>query len=83
MIPLTVQVTAQVTAQDERTRIEEILEFCIDPRTREEIQEFTGLKHREHFRKDILNPLIEKGLLKLTIPDKPKSPNQKYYSEKK
>ena len=44
---------------------------------------FLGLEHREHFRKNILNPLIEKGLLKLTIPDKPKSPNQKYYSEKR
>ncbi len=26
----------------------------------------------------VLKPLIEKGLLELTIPDKSKSPNQKY-----
>jgi ATP-dependent DNA helicase RecG len=40
--------------------------------------EFLNLKHREHFRSAILKPMIEKGLLELTIPDKPKSPNQKY-----
>ena len=35
----------------------------------------------EDFRKEILKPLIDKGLLKLTIPDKPTSPKQKYYSD--
>ena len=55
-----------------------ILEFCKTARTRGEIQSFLGLKHREHFRKDILNPLIKRGKLKLTIPDKPSSPNQRY-----
>ena len=62
--------TAQATAL--------ILEFCKTARSRDEIQSFLGLKHREHFRKDILNPLIKEKKLKLTIPDKPKSPNQRY-----
>jgi len=34
-------------------------------------------------REKILNPLIKGHLLKLTIPDKPTSSNQKYYCEKK
>ncbi|WP_321419573.1 Fic family protein [uncultured Methanomethylovorans sp.] len=39
-----------------------------------------GLKDREYFRLEILNPLIQEGKLHLTIPEKPTSPNQKYYS---
>jgi ATP-dependent DNA helicase RecG len=46
------------------------------------MQEFLNLHHREHFRTKILSPLIKGGLLKLTIPDKPTSPKQKYYSSR-
>ena len=31
--------------------------------------------------KDYIKPLVEKGLLKMTIPDKPTSKNQKYISK--
>ncbi len=81
---ITPQVTPQVTPQAafHAERIERILEFCKTPRSREEIQNFIGLRDREYFRKNILNPLIKKGLLLLTIPEKPNSPNQKYYSKK-
>ncbi|MGI6383212.1 MAG: RNA-binding domain-containing protein [Tissierellaceae bacterium] len=78
----TTQATMQATTQaDEDTKI--LLDFCTIPRSRNEMQEFMRLANREHFRKNILNPLIKGGLLKLTIPDKPTSPNQKYYSEKR
>lgn len=71
----------QATTQaDEDTKMS--LEFCRIPRSRSEMQEFMKLTNREHFRKNILNPLIKGGLLKLTIPDKPTSPNQKYYSKR-
>jgi len=42
---------------------------------------YLELTHREHFRADILQPLINKKLLFLTIPDKPSSQKQKYYSK--
>lgn len=59
----------------------EFLEYCKLPRTRTEMQEFCGLVARRSFNERYLNPLLEKGLLKMTIPDKPRSKNQKYYSE--
>ena len=55
-----------------------ILEFCITPRTRSELQEFCGYKSPSHFRERILKPLLFGGQLVLTIPDKPNSPSQKY-----
>jgi ATP-dependent DNA helicase RecG len=58
-----------------------ILEFCSVPRSREEIQMHLGLKHREHFRSEILQPLLKEGLLIPTIPDKPNSPRQKYVTK--
>lgn len=73
---VTEQATAQVTEQADREQL--ILEYCQVPRTRTEIQERVGIKHREYFRKEILQPLIDKGLISLTLPDKPNSPNQKY-----
>ena len=51
---------------------------CETPRYRSEIQEFAGFQNRDYFRKEILNPLIELGLLAPTLPDKPNSPNQQY-----
>ncbi|MCD5414174.1 MAG: AAA family ATPase [Clostridiales bacterium] len=77
IIPLTVQDTNQ-----DNEGIKGLLEFCSTPRTREEMQQFMGLNNRGHFRKKILNPLIKGGLLKMTLPDKPTSRNQKYYSNR-
>jgi len=38
------------------------------------------ISNRDYFRKEILNPLLEKGLLHPTIPDKLTSPKQRHYS---
>ncbi|WP_373482010.1 Fic family protein [Acetobacterium sp.] len=91
IIPLTMQASDQATMQatmqavpqatmqtDEE--ISRLLEYCKIPRTRSEIQKYLKFNNRDHFRKNILNPLIKGGLLKLTIPDKPTSPKQKYFS---
>lgn len=85
IIPLTTPATTPVITPaevdiDERTR--EILEFCKKPRSRQEIQDFIGIKSARDFRKRVLNPLIKGGLLKRTIPESPTSPNQKYYSNR-
>ncbi len=74
------QASDQVTDQADED-IKRLLEFCKTPRSREEMQRFLNLNHRGYFRRTIINPLVKGGLLKLTIPDKPTSPNQKYYSE--
>ena len=57
---------------------QKILEFCKSPKSKTEILEFTGYKHRTHFSTNILRPLLENGQLLLTIPDKPTSRLQKY-----
>jgi len=72
----TIQDAMQVTMQDER--LAKLLEYCSIARTRDEMQRFTGLTNRDHFRKSILVPLLESGQLHMTIPDKPNSRNQKY-----
>ncbi len=76
----TEQDTAQDTAQDAREKA--ILEFCTQPKTREEIQKYLGIAHREYFRAHILKPLLESGKLKMTLPEKPNSKNQKYLRTK-
>jgi ATP-dependent DNA helicase RecG len=39
---------------------------------------YLQLKDKNHFRQKYLNPMIKQNLISLTIPNKPKSPNQKY-----
>ena len=39
---------------------------------------FMGLSDRTKFRRKYIRPLLEAGILELTIPDKPNSQNQKY-----
>ncbi|MBV6493601.1 MAG: hypothetical protein LDLANPLL_01624 [Turneriella sp.] len=75
----TAQATAQVTAQVTAQAVEQaVLQFCQEPKSRTEIMNFLGLKHRQHFKYEILDPLLAKGLLVQTIPEKPNSPKQKY-----
>lgn len=84
IVHVTDQVTDQATMHDtmqattQAEQKEKILEFCKSPKTRKEIQEHLEFKNREYFRKEILNPLLNQGSLIQTIPDKPKSPNQRY-----
>lgn len=47
-----------------------------------ELMERLGLSHRPTFRKNYLNPALEKQLIERTIPEKPNSKNQKYRKRK-
>ena len=43
-----------------------------------ELMQLVGLTHRATFQKNYLNLAIAAGLMERTIPDKPKSPKQRY-----
>ena len=43
-----------------------------------ELMQLVGLTHRATFQKNYLNPAIEANLIERTIPNKPKSPKQRY-----
>ncbi len=73
------QKTAQKPTQKEE-RINALLEYCKEPRDRDEMMKFLGIKHRTTFRSDYLNPLLDEGKIAMTMPDKPRSKNQKFYS---
>jgi ATP-dependent DNA helicase RecG len=74
------QVTGQVTGQvgEQDNRISSLIDFCLSPKSRKEMQEFIDITSRKYFHKAFLAPLLESGQLQMTIPDKPNSSNQKY-----
>lgn len=53
-------------------------EYMREPRSRAELQSFCKISSRDYFRNKILNPLVEAGKVKLTIPEKPTSSKQRY-----
>ena len=57
---------------------EQFLTFCMTARTRNEIAEYFGVKDPKFFAKKHIKPLIESGALRMTMPNKPTSPAQKY-----
>lgn len=58
-------------------RLLECMEYDV-PYTSKAIMEHLGLKSKETLRKNYLNPAIELGLIRMTLPDKPNSKNQRY-----
>ncbi len=58
-----------------------LIEFCRTPRTRQEIADYLGLSSISYAIKDYVMPLVDNGLIKLSIPDRPRSPKQLYFSE--
>ena len=57
-----------------------LLEFCQVPRSRQEIADFLGVKTVFYAVQRYVAPLLAEGKLAMTVPEKPKSRNQKYVS---
>lgn len=58
-------------------RLLDVMEYEV-PYTAVTLMELLGLKSKESFRKNYLNPAIELQLIRMTVPDKPRSRNQRY-----
>lgn len=84
----TPQIKLQVNLQDnpqdnlQVTVFNQILSFCMLPRSKKEITEFCGYKDTRSFTSHYIKPLLESGQLKMTLPEKPSSRNQKYVTVK-
>jgi len=61
--------------------INNLLVFCRTPRTRREICDYLGLSSITYAIQTHVMPLVKSGRIKMTNPEKPKSPKQLYYSE--
>mgnify|MGYP006972494315 CR=1 FL=1 len=80
------QVNTQVNVENtqvNRLKVSEkaIIDFCTKPKKLKEIVEHFGYKDVRGFREKYINILLKEKKLKQTIPYKPRSRNQKYYSE--
>lgn len=58
----------------------DLLVYCKEPRTREEIAVFLGIGTVDYAVRKVIKPLLNEGKIKMTMPDVPRSKNQKYYS---
>ena len=58
-----------------------IKEFCRTPKSREEIAAHLHIESVYYLVSKYLRPMVDTGILAMTIPEKPKSKFQKYYTE--
>lgn len=56
---------------------QQVLNFCSEPKSRREIAEMLNVEEYYAARRYI-NPLVGAGMLAMTLPDKPRSKDQKY-----
>ncbi len=61
----------------------ELLNYCNVPRTRKEIADFLEINTVFYAMQHYVQPLLDKGMLEMTIPDKPKSKKQQYFRKVK
>ena len=61
-------------------RMLDVMEYDV-PYTSNAIMEALGLKSKEALRKNYIKPAIELGLIRMTLPDRPNSKNQRYIKQ--
>lgn len=69
-------------SETQKASAKDILEFCKEPRTRQEIADYLGIGTVFYVMKHYVQPLVNSKKLGLTIPDKPRSRNQKFVTIK-
>lgn len=74
------KITLFNTSVADSDMISQIIDFCKTPRSREELANKFNVSSVTYFITRYIWPLLASGKIKETIPDKPKSKNQKYYS---
>ena len=74
------EVSGEAGGEVEKTQ--KIIEYCTEPRTKVEIQKYLLIQSERYVRERLINPLLRAGKLARTLPEKPSSPKQKYYSTK-
>lgn len=55
-----------------------LIDFCRTPRSRTEIIEFLAIQSGQYALRRYLDPLVKANIILMTMPDKPRSLNQKY-----
>ena len=60
-----------------------ILDFCITPKTRRQLADFLNIKSVSYAIKAHVTPLVDRGLLELEVPSRPRSPRQRYFTSSK
>ncbi|MCB0737570.1 MAG: transcriptional regulator [Bacteroidetes bacterium] len=88
-VQATIQATIQATVQAESQNTAQLFDNVQDmahrlvlvlykKMTRNELMEVLDLRNRANFATQYLEPALQQKLIKMTLPDKPTSPNQQY-----
>ena len=79
--PATVRMNGKsVFSSDKASIREEILSYCFVPRSRREITDRIGKKTSQYIIRRYVMPLVEEGKMAMTLPEKPRSKWQKFYT---
>lgn len=70
-----------VKTLEQNEEIKNIILFCKTPRTRKEICDYLGLSSVTYAIQRHVMPLVKQGLIHLSIPEKPSSEKQLFYSK--